>query len=274
MPAFTYEIHDMNNPQLPFRFRPLMDVANRRGLPNWHEETELLYCFEGIGRVQLGGESLLFQKGDLVVVNTRTPHFVESEQRVLYCCLIVKNAFLTENGVDPATLRFEPHLHTAEVQLAMERVRRAFAEYAPARFDGVLQIRSAVLSLFCLLCEKHTTVLEKGEKSDESVNRALTYLHGHFRENLTLDRIAAHVGVSKFHLAREFKRSTGHTMMNTVTLLRLYEARDRIEKGQRVSDAARSCGFPNLSYFTRSFQKQFHVLPSQIGKKAQKDTIK
>lgn len=267
MPAFKYEIHDMNNPLLPFRFRPLMDVTGRQSLPNWHEEPEILYCFEGSGRVQLGGESVPFQKGDTVVVNTRTPHFVESDQTVRYCCLIVKNSFLAENGIDPVTLRFDTHLHTPETREAMERVRNAFEDYKSPRFDGILQIRSTVLSLFGLLCQKHAVLLEKGEKTDESVNLALTYLHGHFRENLTLDQIAACAGVSKFHLAREFKRSTGHTIMNTVMLLRLHEARDLIEKGSRVSDAAQGCGFSNLSYFSRSFQKQFNTLPSQIGKK-------
>ena len=273
MPAFTYEIHDMNDPLLPFRFRPFMDVTRRRSLPNWHEETELLYSFEGIGKVHLGGESVLFQKGDVVVVNTRTPHFVESDQTVRYCCLIVKNSFLTENGIDPAVLRFDTLIHAPEVQGVMEQIRIAFRDYENARFDSVLQIRSAVLSLFCLLCQRYANPLENREKSDESVNLALTYLHGHFRESLTLDQIAAHAGVSKFHLAREFKRSTGHTIMNTVTLLRLHEARDLIEKGSRVSDAAHSCGFSNLSYFSRSFQKQFHVLPSQIGKKVRESGI-
>lgn len=266
MPAFTYEIHNMNDPRLPFRFRPHMNVTRRKSLPNWHEETEILYCFEGSGLVRLGRESVPFCKGDTVVVNTRVPHLVESDGTVLYCCLIVKNAFLTENGVDPASLCFQPHVHTEEMQNAVEAVRSAYDGYDPDRFDGVLQIRSAVLSLFSLLCSRHAEASEQGMKTDESINLALTYLHGRFRENVTLDDLATYVGVSKFHLSREFKRFTGRTVMNTVVLLRLNEARELIEKGSRVSDAARSCGFTNLSYFSRSFQKQFHVLPSQMGK--------
>lgn len=269
MPAFTYEIHNMNDPLLPFRFRPFMEVTERRSLPNWHEETEILYAFEGRGRVRLGGEGVSFEKGDAVVVNTRIPHLVESDDSVRYCCLIVKNSFLTENGIDPAALRFEEKIHDAPIQKALEAVRSAFADYNPDRFDGILQIRSAVLNLYSLLCKSHAAPLEKKEKVDESVNLALTYLHSHFRKEITLDELAAFVGVSKFHLSREFKRSTGRTIMNTVLLLRLYEAKELIEKGQRVSAAARNSGFSNLSYFTRSFQKQFQILPSQIGKKAQ-----
>lgn len=270
MSSYTYEIHDMNDPLLPFRFRPSMDVTGRQSLPNWHEETELLYCFEGAGLVGLAGESVLLQKGDTVVVNTSTPHFVRSDGTVRYCCLIVKNAFLAENGVDPAATRFEERVRSRELQYAMETVRACFAAYQPEQLGSALQIRCAVLNVFSLLCQKHAVPLEKKGKADESVNLTLTYLHGHFREEITLDRVADFVGVSKFHLSREFKSSTGRTIMNTVLLLRLYEAKEAIEKGSRVSDAARSCGFSNLSYFTRSFQKQFQISPSQIGKKKQK----
>ena len=268
MPQFTYEIHTTENPLLPFRFRPLMNVTKRQSLPNWHEEIELLYCFEGEGRVQLGGESIPFEKGDVVMVNTRIPHFVESEKSALYCCLITKSDFLRENGTDPTTLRFESRIQTEEAREKTERVRQAFADYDPERFDGILQIRSAVLALFCHLCQHHAT--PSGEtRSSEAVNAALSYLHLHFRENVRLDEIAAAVGVSKFHLSREFKLSTGRTLMETVMLLRLDRAKDLIEKGERVSAAARACGFSNLSYFTRSFQNQFHVLPSQLRKAAE-----
>ncbi len=267
MKTFTYEIHTTSDPLLPFRFRPCMDVTRRQSLPNWHEEPEILYCFEGAGSVRLGGKSVPFRKGDAVVVDTRTPHFVESSESVHYCCLIVKNGFLTENGVDPASLHFQSRIFSPQMQEKMEDVRTVFAAYDPNCFHSVLQIRSAVLSLFALLCKNHASPLEHGAKADESVNRALTYLHKHFREKLTLDQVASFAGVSKFHLSREFKRSTGRTIMDTVILLRLEQARVLLEQGERVSDAARACGFWGLSYFSKSFQNRFGILPSQMGKK-------
>jgi len=272
MQSYTYEIHAFGDPLLPFRFRPYMDVTERRSPANWHEETEVLYCFGGTGHVQLGGESVPFEKGDTVVVNTRTPHFVMSEESVQYCCLIVKGGFLKENGVDPALLHFEHRIQGGEMQEKAEAVRAAFGVYDPGRPESVLQIRSAVLSLFCLLCQKHASPSREQKKSNEAVNRALTYLHTRFREKLSLDELAAWVGVSKFHLSREFKRATGRPVMETVLLLRLYEAKELIEKGERISDAARSCGFSNLSYFTRCFRKQFALLPSDLRKKLNRNT--
>ena len=267
MKALTYEIHNMNDPLLPFRFRPIMDVTRRQSLPNWHEEPEILYCLEGAGSVRLGGESVPFEKGDAVVVGTRAPHFVESDGSVRYCCLIVKSGFLTENGIDPALLRFRERISSDAVRERLEKVRRAFASYDSERFDAVLQIRSAVLDLFALICAEYARPLEQAARTDESVNRALTYLHENYRKRIVLDEVAAFAGVSKFHLSREFKHSTGRTIMNTVMLLRLSEARERIEQGERIGDAARSCGFFNLSYFTKCFRNQFGILPSQAGRK-------
>lgn len=267
MPEYQFEFHTMNDPLLPFRFRPFMNVTQRQSLPNWHEETEILYCFEGRGQVRLGEESVPFVCGDTVLVNTQTPHFVQSDETVLYCCLIVKSGFLKENGLDPTLLHFEHRIRTGEMQSRMEEVRRAFADFAPQKTGAVLRLRTAVLSVFCLLCQSHSAPSSEHGKSSELAKAALTYLHTHFREQITLDGLAAFVGTSKFHLSREFKRSTGRTVMSTVGLLRLYEAKERIEKGERVSDAARASGFSNLSYFTRAFRRQFQTLPSQLQSK-------
>ena len=42
------------------------------------------------------------------------------------------------------------------------------------------------------------------------------------------------------------------------------EARRLIESGMAVSTAAITCGFENLSYFTRTFKKIFQQLPSDF----------
>ena len=59
----------------------------------------------------------------------------------------------------------------------------------------------------------------------------------------TLDALAAQAGVSKFHLSREFKSTTGLTVVTFINLCRCTEARRLIEEGCSVSEAAATCGF-------------------------------
>ena len=99
------------------------------------------------------------------------------------------------------------------------------------------------------------------------VKRAMDYLRRNALQAVTLDQVAAHAGVSKFYLARQFKAYTGKTVVQTVQLLRCTEARRLLEEGTSVSAAAAACGFENLSYFSRTFKKQFGLLPSEAARK-------
>ena len=94
------------------------------------------------------------------------------------------------------------------------------------------------------------------------MKKAISYIRQNMAEEITLDGVADHAGISKFHLARQFKAYTGSTVIATVNLIRCTEARRMIEGGRSVSEAAAACGFENLSYFTRSFKKCFSMVPS------------
>jgi len=78
------------------------------------------------------------------------------------------------------------------------------------------------------------------------------------------------VGISKFYLCREFKAYTGSSILQTVNLLRCTQAKLLIEGGATVSQAALSCGFDNLSYFSRTFKKLMGALPSRLTVQASK----
>ena len=100
------------------------------------------------------------------------------------------------------------------------------------------------------------------------MKKAIAYIHTHLSEPITLDTLAAHVGIGKFHLSRRFKAFTGKTVVQVITLMRCTEARRLMEGGLSVSAAAASCGFENLSYFTRTFKSLLGILPSNIKARA------
>lgn len=266
MPSFTYEIHRMDSTLLPFIFLPHLEVKARQTPPNWHENMELLYCYRGAGRVHLGGERVPFETGDLVAVNREVPHLIESEGEVCYCCLIVKDSFLRENGLEPSAVAFRKRIRDQGPREAMESVRRAFNAYEPDAPFSALQVRSAVLNLFCILTEHYAVPSIAPSENDGVVLTVLHHIRLHFADPLCLDELAALAGVSKYHLSHVFRRATGTSPMRAVILLRLADAHDRILKGERVSEAARACGFDNLSYFTRCFRERYGLLPSRLGK--------
>ena len=129
-------------------------------------------------------------------------------------------------------------------------------------------VRARTLDFLSLLCR--VCLLEENRspehQSNQLVRNAMTYIRRHLPESMTLDGIAENVGVNKFYLSREFKRASGRTIFEVIVQLRCAAARELLAQGSSVSQAARDCGFENLSYFTRTFKKYYQELPSRYRK--------
>ena len=264
MPNYVYETHAMNNPLLPFIFHRSFVVTQRQGLPNWHENIELLYCTGGAGYIQCGLERWDFTEGNLFAVNANTPHCIASEGSVRYCCLIIDNVFCEENGIPAASLRFQNDIRDPEMNMLFEQVREAFDRYGEGEAFAVADVRYTVLGLLRGLCRKYlvSDSVPASSPANEHVKNALNYIRKNMSGSISLNALSDSVGVSKYHLSREFKAFTGKTIVQTINLIRCEEARRLIEGGESVSAAAVSCGFENMSYFSRTFKKIFHGLPS------------
>ena len=266
MVTYRYETHKMPDPLLPFIYHRRFEIHCRDNQPNWHENIEILQAIEGNGYAYCGGESVSFSAGQLLVINADTLHSFGTEGRLVYRCLIVDNSFFLANGIPVGTLQFQQLIQSEQVFALFDRVADAYAGYNSADFRTVLAIRSCVLQLLQALCADHITV-GTAQNSNEQVKRAIVYIRKHLSDPLTLDSIADHVGMSKFHLARQFKVYTGKTVVQTVNLMRCTEAQRLMEGGMRVGAAAASCGFDNLSYFTRTFKRLMGALPSSVKTK-------
>ena len=263
----TYETHQWAEPLLPLIFHTDV-VLWENSAPNWHENVELLLCLSGEGYVKCDTETLPFTPGTLVVINSGVLHSVHSPGEVTYHCLIVGNTFCKESGLDMTEIRLRESVRDEQVNARFTDVERAFRTHKerPQRHTTA-RVRSALLALLATLCEHHTadesTVKDAVSPSVEWVKNTILYIKYHLSDKLTLDAIAGHVGISKYHLSREFKALTGQTVFEMVNLMRCKQARRLIVGGASVSEAAAACGFENASSFSRCFKNLFGVLPSK-----------
>jgi AraC-like DNA-binding protein len=94
------------------------------------------------------------------------------------------------------------------------------------------------------------------------VERALLYLSRHFADEVKLPALACHVGVSKFHLVRQFRTTLGITPHRCQLLLRLSQARTMLRQGTGVAEVALALGFFDQSHLDRTFRLLAGMAPS------------
>lgn len=263
MKNYVYEIRSITNPLLPFVYRPKVTLSARDSPPNWHNEIELLYCIGGSGYIKCGMDTYDVSEGDIFIANANMPHAVCSHSTIVYRYLIIDNSFCKENGVPIGTYRFQKLLRDSELRALFDSIVHAYTtlDHSPM---AIADIRHGVLGLLRYLCTKCTTdaQAEAPGVSGEHVKKALHYIRINLSSHISLDAVAGYVGISKFHLSREFKSFTGKTVVGMINLIRCTEAKRLIEGGMQVGAAAHFCGFENLSYFSRTYKKLFNSLPS------------
>lgn len=99
------------------------------------------------------------------------------------------------------------------------------------------------------------------------IKKAITYMEMNFRDNITLEFIAAEAGYNKNYFSELFKKITGQTYIEKLTRLRVGYARTLLANGFSVSDAAHLSGFGSLSGFLSSFKRTCGVSPREYKRK-------
>lgn len=100
-------------------------------------------------------------------------------------------------------------------------------------------------------------------RSSHIVSGAMDYIEKNLTQDLSLDSIANHIFVSKYHLAHSFKEETNITVHQFVVKKRLLLAKKYIERGKSIKELYEICGFKDESTFFRLFKSEFGITPKQ-----------
>ena len=103
------------------------------------------------------------------------------------------------------------------------------------------------------------------EDYDEHITREIiTYLKANVTKTVTIDEIAKSLSYTKSYLFRQFKRSTGDTIMSYFLKLKIDAAKKMLREGGRsISEIAASLSFESPNYFSKAFKKVTGRTPMQ-----------
>ncbi|TVX98572.1 helix-turn-helix transcriptional regulator [Paenibacillus cremeus] len=90
----------------------------------------------------------------------------------------------------------------------------------------------------------------------ETVQLAISYISEHYLEPLKIKDIACHVHISPSYFSRLFKRTTGCTVAEYITKLKLRVAKELLAGTvSPLGEIAQTTGFCSQSYFTKTFKQ-------------------
>ena len=101
----------------------------------------------------------------------------------------------------------------------------------------------------------------KRNTKDLRVQQLIDFMRTSFSEPLSLQQMAELVRVSPFYLIRLFRAATGLSPYEYLLVLRTEHAKELLQKGFSVQDAAWESGFYDSSHFNRAFKKMSATTP-------------
>ena len=112
------------------------------------------------------------------------------------------------------------------------------------------------------------TAAAADRRSSRECDLVRRYIDDHFKENLTLDQLAALAHINKYHLVHTFRKEYNTSPISYQISRRIQESRMLLVSTDfNLSQIAQILGFSSLSYFSQSFRRLEGISPMEYRKR-------
>jgi AraC family transcriptional regulator len=142
---------------------------------------------------------------------------------------------------------------------------RLYREFQHQDSATPLMLEGLLLELLAQMARETTD--DREGSCPRWLRQARDFLHAHFTESLSVDAVAAAVGVHPAHLIRVFRQRYGCTLGDYVRRLRVEYASHLLAVSELpLSQIALDAGFADQSHFSRTFKSLTGMTPTGFQK--------
>ena len=255
---------------------------------HWHEEWEAVVITRGSCLVAAGNHKATLQAGEGFFVHSGALHGcwdVEGSGCMFHSMVFHPrlvggslDSIFQQQFVQPLLDHTGPELIVLKPIIpwqkqALEAIEQAWQQCVQKDPGFPFRVRNCLSELVWLLYSHLSpaaaSLSSKHLRDARRIKIMLTWIHGHFQEELSTAAIAATVSVRESECLRCFRSTIGTTPIQYVKQYRIrLAARLLTETSEKISDIAAGCGFQDMSYFTRAFRDIMGLTPTEYRKKA------
>lgn len=141
------------------------------------------------------------------------------------------------------------------------------------RFFQEAEAGKSVLSLQLLLLRiletltlihapDHIATLDSSESMDSLLKKVDVFLEDYQGDRLNVANLAASLHMSYGHLARQYKKRTGITLIERMNRIRLEKACELLRHTDLlIKEVTERSGFADICYFSKAFKKRYGMSP-------------
>lgn len=255
-----------------------------KALCHWHEDIELVKIIHGKMNYYVNGKVITLNKGDGIIVNSRAMHYGYSENNQdcdFICALINPSIFgittpIYHKFVEPVlkSIHLDSYTLSAdnrEHQSILDEIDTLGGLYMLASRENKL-IDLECLSTACALWNKWFNLIkEQLSFTNQCESREImlqkkmiNFIYENYAQFITLDEVAQSANICRSLCCRLFKKYIQQTPNQFLNAYRIEQAKIQLKsQSKNITEIAYQCGFNNLSYFAKQFEKIVGMRPKK-----------
>ena len=267
-----------------YAFDKMLKISQRKGFEDGknvihrmhsHENYEIIRILSGNASYQVKGLYFTASEGDIILIDRNVFHHIMpgDEYQRLVISLEDRLVRLFNFKIDPFRCF---HLATGsnryvvtDAILKKYGLSQKFGTLAGLASEGNAfeNLDLILFTVIGILLELRQTFSDESFRieyqKDEIISRIIQYVDENLRSDLSLEKIGAHLFLSKFYLCHYFKNKTNTSLFSYIQNKRIATAKLLIDGGMSAHDAAYEAGFNNYSNFYKAFKKITGKYPTE-----------
>jgi AraC-like DNA-binding protein len=252
-----------------------------------HDFWELVYAAKGNLICMTDDQELILKEGEIIFHKPGVVHAHRADGKrapnVFIASFECKNEAIRyfedrRMSVDKSLIRFvfaiiEESKRTFDLPYSDPDLKKMKLLDAPALGGQQLIKNYLELLLISLMrdeVEKDSSeaVFLQRERFDEKLSdRVIEYMKEHITERLSVSEVCEILHYNKSYVFRQFKKTTGSTLMAYFTRLKVQKAKEMLrETDMAISEISDALAFDSSNYFSKTFKKVTGYTPSTYRK--------
>lgn len=244
---------------------------------HWHKELEIVYMIHGEMHVKIGRREQTITDGEFYFVNSEEIHVtsVPSKDTIYqYFVILLSYEFMREYCRKIDSIAFDVQDNEEAKQEIKQSVLKMIELDQNRKEDDYtdLELGAQIMNIYHTLLSRCAVHKQNRYPSDIQENfiyakKAIEYMGQNYKEEITLNDIAALVGLTPAYFSKYFKNITESSFTQYLNGVRLeYALKDMIYNHDTVTNAALENGFANVKSFINLCKKVYGCTPNQYKK--------
>lgn len=228
----------------------------------------IIYCLDGQGWLNHNGITYNVSKGTLIFCDKNTSHSYgsnpENPWTILWthfngtCTDIFANELLSLKKCITIDIGYQPRIveYLDELIKSLEKGLTNI---------NLIQATSYVELVLCTIIEIKQLEDTRTAVTNEYISSAIKYMNENLSGNISLDDISFHIGLSKYHFSRLFKKLTKYSPIEYFNRLKIQKACDILTTTDlTITEISEILSYTTPYYFSEHFKQVTGFSPSQF----------